>query len=356
MDYGVLEEGTSVSQTPIDEIWTQWVSEHVPHLPGLQSILSQNLSYAVSTPLPTNSATGDSHQPNALVALRSLIESLSLPRIHDSLVGRQVTEEDRRALSMLADAAQLTLQAIVDRTRFDQAVERATRQAIYDFAYGLTHEINNPLANIAARAQQLLSQATSAADQKSLATIVDQSMRAHEMLAEMMRAVKPKAWNPATVLLSDCLQSLLPRFRFAFQSRQIGFEVQGAFEHIAITTDAVEFREAIGSLLQNALDACSPSDSVVLVVRTWGDSVELSVKDTGCGMSQQTIANAFSLYYSGREHGRGLGISLANVRRVIESMKGELSISSCEQAGTQVQIRVPTTTMPVAKRSKRIRI
>ncbi len=356
MDHRVLEEDTSVSQTPIDGIWTQWVSEHLPHLPGLQPILSQNLSDSVSTPIPTNSTSGDSHQPNALVALRSLIESLSLPRIYDSLLGRQVTEEDRKALSMLADAAQLTVQAVVDRTRFDQAVERATHQAIYDFAYGLTHEINNPLANIAARAQQLLSQATSAADQKSLATIVDQSMRAHEMLAEMMRAVKPKAWNPATVLLSDCLQSLLPRFRLAFQSRQIGFEVQGAFEHIAISTDAGEFREAIGSLLQNAMDACSPSDSVVLMVRAWGGSVELSVKDTGCGMSQRAIANAFSLYYSGREHGRGLGISLANVRRVIESMKGDLSISSCEKVGTQVQIRVPTTTMPVTKRSKRIRI
>jgi signal transduction histidine kinase len=346
----------NVPQSSIDRIWIEWVSEQVPHLPGLPSILSRGHFSEAILPASTISNTENINQPEALIALRSLIEAIDLPHVHESLLGRQVTEEDCIGLSMLSDAAQSMVQSIVDRQRFEQATERATQQAIYDFAYGLTHEINNPLANIAARAQQLLAQATSEADQKSLATIVDQSMRAHEMLAEMMRAVKPKDWNPTTVLVADCLQALLPRFRSAFQARQIGFEVEGAFENIAISTESSEFRDAIGSLLQNALDACSPSDSVVLTVQAWGGSVELSVKDTGCGMSPRAVANAFSLYFSGREHGRGLGISLANVRRVVDSMQGEISISSGEGTGTQVRIRVPVASMPQSKRNKRIRI
>ncbi|MCU0716032.1 MAG: HAMP domain-containing histidine kinase [Pirellula sp.] len=346
----------SMPQSSIDRLWTEWASEQLPHLPGLQTILSQGRSNDASLSTSTISEPKDLCRSVALIHLRTFIDAINFPHLHESLLGRQVTEEDRIGLSMLSEAAQTMVQSIVDRVRFEQATERATQQAIYDFAYGLTHEINNPLANIAARAQQLLAQATSAADQKSLATIVDQSMRAHEMLAEMMRAVKPKHWNPTIVLLADCLQSLLTRFRSAFQARQIEFEVEGDFEGIAISTESSEFRDAIGSLLQNALDACSPSDSVVLSAQAWGDSVDLSVKDTGCGMSQQAVENAFSLYFSGREHGRGLGISLANVRRVVDAMRGEISLTSGEGIGTQVRIRVPVASMPPSKRGKRIRI
>lgn len=331
------------SGTSVDRLMSHWVAEQSLHLPGLHSLI-----HPLSTEQPSSS--------QMVKTLRTLIDAISIQQSHDSFLGRQAGEEDRKALSILSDAAQSTLQAVVERTRFEQAVEKATKNAIYDFAYGLTHEINNPLANIAARAQQLLSQATSAADQKSLATIVDQSMRAHEMLAEMMRAVKPKAWTPTAVLVSDCIQSLLPRFRAAFQARQVGFEVEGNFNRVAICTEAAEFREAIASLLQNALDACSPSDSVVFSVQATDHVAEFSVKDTGCGMSSMAVENAFSLYYSGREHGRGLGISLANVRRVVDSMRGELLISSSERSGTEVRIRVPTTANPATKRNKRIRI
>lgn len=343
-----LDDGESVDSgdangTSVDRLMSHWVAEQSLHLPGLHSLI-----HPLSAEQPSSSQT--------VKTLRTLIHAISIQQSHDSFLGRQAGEEDRMALSILSDAAQSTLQAVVERTRFEQAVEKATKNAIYDFAYGLTHEINNPLANIAARAQQLLSQATSAADQKSLATIVDQSMRAHEMLAEMMRAVKPKAWTPTAVLVSDCIQSLLPRFRTAFQARQVGFEVEGNFSRVAICTEAAEFREAIASLLQNALDACSPSDSVVFSVQATDHVAELSVKDTGCGMSSMAVENAFSLYYSGREHGRGLGISLANVRRVVDSMRGELLISSSERSGTEVRIRVPTIAIPATKRNKRIRI
>ena len=250
---------------------------------------------------------------------------------------------------MLLDAAHVTLQAIVDRVRFDQAVAKRTQQAIYDFAYGLTHEINNPLANIAARAQQLLTQARDAADQKSLATIVDQSMRAHEMLAEMMRAVKPKAWNPRVVPLSECLEPLVTRFASLFQARQITWEVAGIDLPIHVQTEPAELQEAIASLLQNALDACSPGDTVTLLVRASEpanrhvphSSVEIAVQDTGMGMSAAGLEQAFSLYYSGREHGRGLGISLANVERVITASGGEIQIRSQPQAGTQILVTLP---------------
>ncbi|MEI6526609.1 MAG: hypothetical protein WCP62_11320, partial [Planctomycetota bacterium] len=68
----------------------------------------------------------------------------------------------QRAISMLSSCASV-----------QESVEAASRRQVYELAYGLTHEINNPLGNILARAQQLLSKSTDPYDRKSLATVVD---------------------------------------------------------------------------------------------------------------------------------------------------------------------------------------
>src|SRR5262245_27625919 len=73
------------------------------------------------------------------------------------------------------------------------AVETAKLAALYNFAYGLSHEINNPLANIATRAQTLLADEKNPERRRKLATIVQQAFRAHEMIADLMLFARPPA-------------------------------------------------------------------------------------------------------------------------------------------------------------------
>src|SRR5215470_19686591 len=76
---------------------------------------------------------------------------------------------------------------------FVAAVETAKLQALYNFAYGLSHEINNPLANISTRAQTLLVDERDPERRRKLATIVQQAFRAHEMIADLMLFARPPA-------------------------------------------------------------------------------------------------------------------------------------------------------------------
>src|SRR5215831_19351365 len=79
---------------------------------------------------------------------------------------------------------------------FARAVEAAKLQALYNFAYGLSHEINNPLANISARAQTLLVDEPNPERRRKLATIVQQAFRAHEMIADLMLFARPPILRP----------------------------------------------------------------------------------------------------------------------------------------------------------------
>jgi len=82
---------------------------------------------------------------------------------------------------------------------FLAAVEAAKLQALYNFAYGLSHEINNPLANISARAQTLLIDEKDPDRRRKLATIVQQAFKAHEMIADLMLFARPPALRPQPI-------------------------------------------------------------------------------------------------------------------------------------------------------------
>jgi signal transduction histidine kinase len=130
--------------------------------------------------------------------------------------------------------------------------------------------------------------------------------------------------------------------------------------------------EAIASILKNATQVCRPLDRIEVYCQEveMGDGkqdfdvrfgrdefgfesnyqtntqIRLAIRDTGPGMSSETVERAWDLYYSGREHGRGLGISLANVKRIVDAHRGRIWIESAPDAGCAVEIRLPQCTDP----------
>ncbi|MEQ1829890.1 MAG: HAMP domain-containing sensor histidine kinase [Pirellula sp.] len=281
---------------------------------------------------------------------------------------------DRTTVQRFKLAIQRALSALSLRKQFSSAVEDSSRQAIYQLAYGLSHEINNPLANIAARAQQLMTQSPES-DRKSLATIVDQAMRAHEMLAEMMRVVQPRSVSLRTEDVVATLQQVAERFRSECERKNLRLELSLSAKPLFAAVDRASLGEAMTSLIQNAVQVCRPTDQIELLCESverdraqigqqecmllnspngelentpsW---IRIAIRDTGPGMSPEIAANAWSLYFSGREHGRGLGISLANVKRIVDAHCGIVWIDSTVNAGCTVEIRLPRSADPAPAR------
>ena len=73
----------------------------------------------------------------------------------------------------------------------------------------LSHEINNPLANISTRAQALLAEERHPERRKKLATIVAQAFRAHEMISDLMLFAKPPTLELADIRLSDLIARIV---------------------------------------------------------------------------------------------------------------------------------------------------
>ncbi|MFN7446813.1 MAG: sensor histidine kinase [Pirellula sp.] len=311
------------------------------------------------------------HLGFAFSPTQSLLERFQaiLMRIHSPYQSDNTSflfqHADHRDIQSLVAAVHCAIKAISHRQRFVEAVQNEQHRSIYDFAYGLTHEINNPLANIAARAHQLLKGASSEPDRKSLATIVDQAMRAHDMLAEMMRVVKPAPLELGTICVEEIVNQAINSVSNKLVSNEIQLQLHRTSDSLFAISNAESFLEVLHGILCNCMDACRPSDRIDIAIDRLtvedpdygpgeenGTRVRIAIRDTGAGLSPESLHRAFHLYYSGREHGRGLGISLANAKRVIDASGGSIQIQSSPSLGTTVEIRLVATPPPVVTRRK----
>ena len=121
--------------------------------------------------------------------------------------------------------------------------------------------------------------------------------------------------------------------------------LHGTLNGILIKGDPHFLDLAIGSILQNALDATAPGGSVNVkanihkIQSGLPASAEIIVWDTGSGMDQETLTQAAVPFFTSRRERDGLGLSLA--ARIIELEGGALTVSSEELRGTVVTILLP---------------
>ncbi len=160
-------------------------------------------------------------------------------------------------LSWLRKCCLRCIELSTDRRRVREAQEAELTRAIYNLAYGLSHEINNPLANISARAQLLLARAKSDDDRKTLATtIIDQSHRAHEMLAEVMLVVQPPLMVPKAFAVAEAIRASSANLSEKAKDKGIRLTFELPALPIRLYVDEQAIVEALSIGLRNAIEAC----------------------------------------------------------------------------------------------------
>jgi signal transduction histidine kinase len=96
---------------------------------------------------------------------------------------------------------------------------------------------------------------------------------------------------------------------------------------------------ALTNLIDNAIRASEPSDTVEVRVREAGAHVEIEVVDRGCGLAPEDAARVFDAFVSLRPGGNGLGLTIS--RQIVEQVGGTLELESVLGSGTIARIRLP---------------
>ena len=225
---------------------------------------------------------------------------------------------------------------------FAGSVSSARLEAIRELAYGAGHEINNPLANIAARAQALLYDEHEPERQRRLATIVDQAFRARDMIGGLMIFARPPKPNRVEVNLAELLQSVLASMQPTAEEHGVRLTLDVHSNQDDVFVDRGQIEDSLRSILSNAIEAILHGGTVaVKAARSDQGLLLLTVGDNGIGMDRETMARIFDPFFSGREAGRGIGLGLSKAFRLIDGNGGSISIESRLQQGTTVSVRLP---------------
>ncbi len=128
--------------------------------------------------------------------------------------------------------------------QFDRTLEHEKLQSLGELAYGASHEINNPLANISTRAQAMLAQETDPEKRRMLAIINAQAFRANEMIADMMLFARPPALVRQRVDLVALVDTVIAELQDDAQRQGTRIVRQAAGE-VLVEVDATQLAMAL---------------------------------------------------------------------------------------------------------------
>ena len=246
--------------------------------------------------------------------------------------------------------------------KFAETLQQEKLASLQQLAYGASHEINNPLANISTRAQTLVYNEHDVDRRKKLLAINKQAFRAYEMIADLMLFAKP----PRLELSEVCVATMLDQIhnelvddavraeiglRFVSQASSSGANGKSDSnrsktpidESLTCHADQVQLTSAIRAICVNGLEAMS-GGGVLSVKACRDDSTNclvITIEDSGSGLNELAQRHLFDPFFSGREAGRGMGFGLSKAWRIIEQHHGKIEVSSYPQNGSRFTVTLP---------------
>ena len=216
-----------------------------------------------------------------------------------------------------------------------------------NFFTNITHEFRTPLTVILGLSQELQKDSQEQVRQRA-ATIERQGQGLLTLINQLLDISKIKSqvgnldWRNGSI--TTYVSMMVDTYREYARSRNIDLQL---YVKEPVTMDFVPdyVHKVFGNLLSNAFKFTPEYGKVNVSLWRAGDILHVEVGDTGEGMDEETVANAFNPFYQGESDSKniGTGVGLAIVKQVVDAVHGQISIESEVGQGTTFHIEVPVT-------------
>ena len=246
-------------------------------------------------------------------------------------LGQQL-EADR--VAMLSERAHVTVQSLVSYSQRLAALGRLTS--------GVAHEVKNPLNAMMIHLELLKERldAPSQEVQQSLDVIGGEIRRLDRVVQGFLRFMRPHELALKPIDVATLVQSAVVLVEAEWQSQGIRFAVEVAPGLPAIEADEELLRQALLNLIQNACQAMPRGGFVTVGARADGHTLCLEVTDEGVGIAPEEVERIFTLYYTTKSDGTGIGLSV--VYRIVQMHDGSIDVRSELGRGTTMTLRLPS--------------
>jgi signal transduction histidine kinase len=263
-------------------------------------------------------------------------------------LGAKVEVKSRDELGELAVAFNRMTEDLVQQK--DRTLQAERVAAWRELARRLAHELKNPLFPLQVTVENLLRAKQKSPEifeevfQESTATLlaeIDNLKTIIGRFSEFSRMPQPQR-KPTQV--NDVVVSVLRVFHAQLRNdekekNQIKLRTELADPLPEISADPDLLYRALQNLVLNAIDAMPQGGELTIRTAALGDHIELSVSDTGSGLTSEECERLFTPYYTTKQHGTGLGLAI--VQSVVSDHGGKISVESTKEKGTTFRIELP---------------
>lgn len=243
---------------------------------------------------------------------------------------------------------------ITTRVKAHRAVARAEKlAAVGRLAAGVVHEINNPLATIAACAESLekrieegaFSDSPDADDLREyLGLIRDEAFRCKTITNGLLDFSRLRAGHRVPVDVSELIKTTARLVTHQQRGDNIKIEIETADELPVVLGDGGQLQQAVVALATNAIDAMPEGGTLSLRAAQSGSRILIEVKDTGIGIPPENMTKIFDPFFTTKDIGRGTGLGLAVCYGILSDHGGRLDVRSTVGVGTIFTITLPVAT------------
>jgi two-component system, NtrC family, sensor histidine kinase HydH len=222
----------------------------------------------------------------------------------------------------------------------EQLVRSARLAAVGQLSAGLAHEIRNPLAAIKGSAELLADDFPPGhPKQRLLHVLIEESVRLNNVLSRFLAFAKPRPIEEHEFNIVEEIASVIS----LLQSRRTPPFVRFAFRPpptpILLLADRERLRQVLLNIFLNACEATPTDGAVRIDCAEQSGFCAITVRDEGSGFSREAIDNAFTPFFTTKEHGTGLGLAVSH--RIVELHGGTIRLTNAAGGGGIVELLVP---------------
>ncbi|MGK5091713.1 ATP-binding protein [Deltaproteobacteria bacterium TL4] len=256
----------------------------------------------------------------------------------------------------------INMQDITELRRLEADAERKNRFTVMgEMAASIAHEVRNPLGSIELFSSLLKKELDADSPQQVLIEHISSAIKSmNHIISNLLEFTKPRPISGELIDLHVFLHDILEFSHYLVEHNQIELKTNFAASSTQVRGETELLKQVFHNLIMNAIQAMLEPGELLLTTRSYKTNnkklldrfqnlpghrrkslhlVEVSIRDSGIGMSPEVQKKIFDPFFSTKERGTGLGLAI--VHNIIESHRAIIDIESKVNQGTCVTITFP---------------
>jgi signal transduction histidine kinase len=278
---------------------------------------------------------------NMLTRLRAMTDERAKYQKHLEVTVTEKTAELAERNAQLEEASAELFEIQRELTKYERLA--AAGQLAAQFA----HEVGTPLNLISGHVQLLTLRTQDEKTQERLNLIASQIARIEKIVRGMLDATR----RPRPTLVATDLNALLQRiFEITaptLAAREVELTAEFDETNPNVCADSEQLQQVFINLINNSLDAMPSGGKLFVATATVGEFARITCRDTGTGISEDARDRIFDPLFTTKLNGRGSGLGLTVVHKIIQEHHGQITLKSEAGQGAAFQISLPLAKLSV---------